>query len=141
MKKQIEVVGAVLIRDGAVLSAQRSPHMSLAGFWEFPGGKVEAGETPQVALAREMREELLCTVTIGDHIDTIRHEYNFGVVTLTTFYATLVEGEPQLTEHSELRWIPVPDLLNVEWADADVPTVKRVMRDRTPRPSEEMHNS
>lgn len=131
MKKQIRVVGAVVMRDGTVLSAQRSPQMSLSGFWEFPGGKVEPGETPQDALAREMREELLCTVAIGDHVETTAYEYEFGVVTLTTFYATLIDGEPKLTEHSEIRWIPVADLRDVEWAPADLPTVERVIREQS----------
>jgi len=136
VKKQINVVGAIVVRNGTVLAAQRSPLMSLAGCWEFPGGKIETGESPQGALAREMSEELLCAVTIGEHVETTRHEYDFGVVTLTTFFATLVEGEPQLTEHSEIRWIPIPDLLSVEWAAADLPAAKRVMRDRTLRRSE-----
>ncbi|GAT74550.1 NUDIX hydrolase [Microbacterium sp. HM58-2] len=129
MKKQINVVGAVVVRDGTVLSAQRSETMSLAGLWEFPGGKIESGETPQQALAREMQEELLCTVEIGEHVETTAHEYDFGVVTLTTFYATLVSGEPQLTEHSAIRWIPAHELLSVEWAPADVPAVERIMLD------------
>lgn len=129
MKRQINVVGAVVVRDGTVLSAQRGTAMSLAGLWEFPGGKIEAGESPQQALSREMEEELLCKVEIGDLVETTAHEYDFGVVTLTTFYTTLVEGEPQLTEHSEIRWIPSADLLSVEWAPADVPAVERIMRD------------
>ncbi|MCD5346030.1 (deoxy)nucleoside triphosphate pyrophosphohydrolase [Agromyces sp. S2-1-8] len=129
MKKQINVVGAVVMREGTVLSAQRSPQMSLAGMWEFPGGKIEAGETPQQALVREMGEELLCVVEIGDHVETTTHEYDFGIVTLTTFYARLVSGEPQLTEHSDIRWIPAAELLSVAWAPADVPAVERIMRD------------
>lgn len=129
MKKQIHVVGAVVVRDGTILSARRSETMSLPGFWEFPGGKIEAGETPRQALAREMQEELLCEVEIGDHVETTAHEYDFGIVTLTTFYATLVAGEPQLTEHSELRWIRAHDLLSVDWAPADVPAVERIMLD------------
>lgn len=129
MKKQINVVGAVVMREGTVLSAQRSPQMSLAGMWEFPGGKIEVGETPQQALIREMGEELLCVVEIGDHVETTIHEYDFGTVTLTTFYASLVSGEPQLTEHSDIRWIPAAELLSVPWAPADVPAVERIMRD------------
>jgi len=130
VKKQINVVGAVVVRDGTILSAQRSPSMSLPGMWEFPGGKIEAGETPQQALRREMQEELLCVVEIGERVETTSHEYDFGVVTLTTFYATLTEGEPRLTEHSEIRWIPAERLDSVEWAPADVPAVNRIMRDR-----------
>lgn len=129
MKKQINVVGAVVMRDGAVLSAQRSQSMSLPGFWEFPGGKIEPGESAQEALTREMREELLCTVSVGEFVETTTHEYDFGIVTLTTFYATLIDAEPKLTEHSEIRWIPVSELRSVEWAPADVPVVEHILRD------------
>lgn len=128
MAKQIDVVGAVLVRDDTVLAAQRGPGMALAGLWEFPGGKIEPGETPQEALTRELREELLCTVDVGDHVETTSYEYDFGVVTLTTYYATLASGEPRVTEHSELRWIPVHELRSVRWAPADIPAVDRVMQ-------------
>lgn len=127
MKKEINVVGAVVTNDGKILSARRSESMSLSGMWEFPGGKIEPGETPRAALVREMQEELLCTVEIGDQVASTRYEYDFGFVTLTTFYATLVEGEPQLTEHAEIRWIDAVDLDNVEWAPADVPAVETIM--------------
>lgn len=129
MKKQINVVGAAVVRDGAILSAQRSPSMSLPGMWEFPGGKIEAGETPQEALRREMEEELLCKIEVGAHVETTSHEYDFGIVTLTTYYATLIDGEPKLTEHSEIRWIPAAELRSVNWAPADVPAVDRIVSD------------
>ncbi|PCC43890.1 (deoxy)nucleoside triphosphate pyrophosphohydrolase [Brevibacterium aurantiacum] len=127
MKKEINVVGAVVTNDGKILSARRSESMSLPGMWEFPGGKIEPGETPRAALVREMQEELLCTVEIGDEVASTRYEYDFGVVTLTTFYATLIDGKPQLTEHSEIRWIDAADLNSVEWAPADVPAVETIM--------------
>lgn len=132
MKKEINVVGAVVVDNGKVLSAQRSQSMSLPGMWEFPGGKIEQGETPRDALVREMQEELLCTVEIGDEVASTRHEYDFGFVTLTTFYSRLVDGTPRLTEHSEIRWIDAAELDSVEWAPADVPAVQRVMRDLAP---------
>lgn len=127
MKKEINVVGAVVNIGGKILSAQRSGSMSLPGMWEFPGGKIEPGETPRAALVREMHEELLCTVDIGDQVASTRYEYDFGFVTLTTFFATLVDGEPQLTEHSEIRWIDAANLDSVEWAPADIPAVKTIM--------------
>lgn len=127
MKKQINVVGAVIVRDGTIFSARRGPKMSLPGLWEFPGGKIEAGETPEEALAREVKEELLCSIQIGEHIETTQHEYDFGVVNLTTYFATLTGNEPELTEHAEQRWIPVAKLNSVDWAPADVPAVERIM--------------
>lgn len=127
MKKEISVVGAVVVDGGKILSAQRSESMSLSGMWEFPGGKIEPGETPRVALVREMQEELLCTVDVGDQVACTRYEYDFGFVTLTTFYATLIDGEPKLTEHSEIRWIDAAGLDSVEWAPADIPAVEKIM--------------
>lgn len=129
MKKQINVVGAVIVNDGKVLCAQRGPAGSLAGMWEFPGGKIEPGETAQAALEREIAEELECGVSIGDEVTTTRHEYDFGIVTLTTFYCELIDGTPQLTEHAEVRWLPPRMLSTLEWAPADVPAVERIMTD------------
>lgn len=125
----INVVGAVIVRNHTVLSAQRGPSMSLAGMWEFPGGKIEHGETPEEAVRREMREELLCKIDVGERVETTCHTYDFGTVALTTFYATLVDGEPTRTEHSAIRWIPIAELDSLIWAPADIPAVMRVMSD------------
>lgn len=128
-KRQINVVGAVLISGDLVLAARRSEKMSLAGMWEFPGGKIEQGETARDALRRELVEELQCTVSVGDHVETTVHEYDFGVVTLSTYYCTIETGTPQATEHAELRWVPAAALGGLEWAPADLPAVARVVRD------------
>ncbi|MGP5612760.1 (deoxy)nucleoside triphosphate pyrophosphohydrolase [Corynebacterium variabile] len=77
MAKRINVVGAVLTQGTKVLAAQRGEDMSLAGMWEFPGGKMEQGETPQEALRRELQEELLCTAEIGEKVTTTEHDYDF----------------------------------------------------------------
>ena len=129
MKKRITVVGAVLTRDQTILAAQRSSTMSLPGMWEFPGGKIEPDESPKEALLRELKEELLCSAEIGEHIQTTEHEYDFGIVILTTYYCSLTGDEPRLTEHSEIRWIHVAELDRLNWAPADIPAVKQVMRD------------
>ena len=126
MVKRINVVGAVLTEGTKVLAAQRGEGMSLAGMWEFPGGKIEQGETPQQALRRELQEELLCTAEIGDKVTTTEHKYDFGIVILTTFFGTIVDQEPSLTEHAEVRWVEAADLGELPWAPADVPAVELV---------------
>ena len=124
MLKRIEVVGAVLVHDGQVFAAKRGPGKSMAGYWEFPGGKVEAAETPEKALARELREELKIDVTVGEFIVTATHEAGTAVIELSTYLCTIIEGVPVLTEHEEFRWLPVSELSDVEWAPADIPTVE-----------------
>ncbi len=128
MNRVIDVVGAVIIRGGLVLCVQRGPHGSLPGRWEFPGGKVEPGEEPAAALAREIGEELLCRVEVGDKVTTTSHDHEFGTVKLTTYYCELLSGTPTLTEHSQLRWLPGPGLTSLDWAPADVPAVMRIVR-------------
>lgn len=128
MTKRINVVGAVLTDGTKVLAAQRGEGMSLAGCWEFPGGKIEQGETPQQALRRELQEELLCTAEIGEKVTTTEHEYDFGIVILTTFFGTIVDQEPTLTEHAEVRWVEAAELVELPWAPADVPAVELVTR-------------
>ena len=127
MKKRINVVGAVLTQGTKILAAQRGEGMSLSGMWEFPGGKIEEGETPQEALRRELEEELLCSAEIGEKLETTEYEYDFGIVILTTFFGTIVDNEPTLTEHSELRWVEAAELGDLPWAPADIPAVDRVV--------------
>ena len=123
MKRNIHVVGAVVVSSGEVLCVQRGPNGTLPGLWEFPGGKIEPGETAQEALRREVVEELQCNVTVGEEVTTTRHEYDFGIVHLTTFYCELVDGSPQLSEHSDMTWRDPADLRHLAWAPADIPAV------------------
>lgn len=124
MAKQVEVVGAVIVRDGRILCAQRGASGTLGGKWEFPGGKIEPGENARDALARELDEELRCAISVGECVTTTIHEYDFATVTLTTFMCRLVSGEPELTEHAAVVWLEPQDLPTLDWAPADVPAVK-----------------
>lgn len=128
-KKHIDVVGAVIIQDGRVLCAQRGPTGALAGMWEFPGGKIEPGETPRRALEREINEELQCQVHVRGEVASTTHEYDFAVITLTTFYCDLVAGHPALTEHAEVRWLLPHEMKSLDWAPADIPAVGQIMAD------------
>lgn len=122
-RRRVDVVGAVIVRDGLILAARRGPQMSTPGLWEFPGGKVEPGEEPAAALRREILEELGCEVAVGPMIATTEHEYPHGTVILTTYRCTLEAGEPRATEHDELRWLPAASLNALDWSPADLPTV------------------
>jgi len=124
MTKRINVVGAVFVRDGKILAARRGPSKSLPGLWEFPGGKIEPGETAEEALLREITEELRCDVEVKNYITTTEYEYSFGTVSLSTYYVELKGADPELTEHTEIRWLAPSELFDVEWAPADIPAVE-----------------
>ena len=124
MSKLIHVTGAVFVRDDRVMAAQRGDGKALAGYWEFPGGKIEPGETGEESLARELREELLIDATVGEFIARSEYEYSFGTVRLDAYFCTFSDDvEPQLTEHAQVRWLTPDELDDVEWAPADIPII------------------
>lgn len=129
MKKNIHVVGAVIVEEGKILCAQRGEMKILPLKWEFPGGKIEKGESPQQALIREIDEEMHCKIKVGDQIVHTVHEYDFGTVHLTTFYCRLVSGKPVLTDHVAIKWLLPAELELLEWAPADIPTIERLSKE------------
>ncbi|SQC57041.1 CTP pyrophosphohydrolase [Listeria newyorkensis] len=128
MKKNIHVVGAVIIQNDKILCAQRAENTSLALQWEFPGGKIEKDETPQNALIREIQEEIDCQITIGEQLEHTIYEYDFGIVHLTTFLCHLIQGEPKLLEHNAIKWLKPSDLTSLTWAPADIPAVQKLQQ-------------
>src|SRR5690554_5852138 len=116
MKKNIHVVGAVIVEEGKILCAQRGPDKSLPLKWEFPGGKIEEGELPKEALKREIEEEMKCKIQVKEKVEHTVYEYNFGIVHLTTFICELVEGKPELTEHVDIKWLSPNELPSLDWA-------------------------
>ncbi|UFN46434.1 (deoxy)nucleoside triphosphate pyrophosphohydrolase [Nocardioides okcheonensis] len=127
MTRTIDVVGAAIIRDGRIFCVQRGPDQSLPGLWEFPGGKIEPGEAPADALAREIDEELDCGVRVGNLVIRTVHEYEFATIALSTFTCELTTGEPTLREHAASRWLAPAEMFDVVWAPADVPAVEKLI--------------
>ncbi len=120
--KPLIIVGAAIVVDGRVLACERSEPPEVAGRWEFPGGKVEPGETDEEALVRECAEELGVQVGIGDRVGRdvpLAH----GRALLRVWFAELIEGEPRPLEHSDLRWLAPDELDSVPWLPADAPIV------------------
>lgn len=119
MKKHIEVVCAVIKKDNKIFCTQRGSKGECAYKWEFPGGKIELGETNEAALIREIKEELDCSIKIKNYITTVNHEYNTFTVTLHVYLCELVEGEPELREHVNSMWCDKDKLKELEFAEAD----------------------
>ena len=124
----IDVVAALLWKGDRFLICQRPAHKARGLLWEFVGGKVEAGETPEDALKRECREELDVSVSVGDVFMEVVHEYPDITIRLTLFNAALEEGEPRRLEHNDLRWITAEEIGNYDFCPADEEILKEIRR-------------
>lgn len=128
MKKTIHVVGAIIENEQKeIFCALRNPQMVLANYWEFPGGKIEQGETPKQALYREILEEFNCTIQVGKQVAVTLHEYEQFFVHLETYKASIIKGTPQILEHAEARWVPRNQLLDLPFAPADLPSIQKLI--------------
>lgn len=116
--KTIRVVAAVIINKDKILATQRG-YGEFAGGWEFPGGKIEAGESPQEALAREIKEELDMDIKAGALIDTVEYDYPNFHLSMDCFFASIVQGTPVLKEHEAAKWLTRDTLDSVDWLPAD----------------------
>ena len=130
MARRIANVTAALIwQNGKYLIAQRCSPVHLAGKWEFPGGKIKAGEGEQACLVRELGEELGVSVEVSNPFGVYAHDYGeaVGIVRLFVYCCRILAGEPQPLVHRALRWATPQELLTYEFADADVPIVRDVL--------------
>ncbi|TFV93116.1 (deoxy)nucleoside triphosphate pyrophosphohydrolase [Algoriphagus kandeliae] len=120
----IPVTCAIIIQDQKVLAVRRSKSMPLAGFWEFPGGKIEEGESPASCIIREIKEELGIEIKLGEILPASDHAYSQEkVIRLIPFSAIIHSGEIKLYEHDQLSWLGANELFEVTWAPADIPIV------------------
>ena len=124
---RVEVVAAIVRRNGKILITRRLDHVHLGGLWEFPGGKVEAEESLQGALLREILEELGMEIAVGSEIFTIEHDYPTKSVRLHFFNCTVIQGEPRALDVSDLRWVTPSQLADFEFPPADTELIKKLM--------------
>lgn len=128
--KTIRVVAAVIkaINDNGetIIFATQRGYGDFKGGWEFPGGKIEIGETPQEALKREIMEELETEIAVGELIDTIEYDYPTFHLSMDCFWAEIVSGELVLTEHEAARWLTKAELDSVEWLPADITLIDKI---------------
>jgi 8-oxo-dGTP diphosphatase len=123
MKPHIHVACAVIEHNGMILAAQRSETMSLPLKWEFPGGKLESGETPEACLVREVREELAIGISLGRALPVTTHSYETFTVTLYPFVCTPDGGVMTLHEHRAIAWMEPERMSALDWAEADLPII------------------
>lgn len=135
-KKTVRVAAALIVQDDRFLIARRSEGRHLAGYWEFPGGKIEAGESAQSACSREVHEELGCVIAVDSYFLTCNHEYEDFNLSMDVYICHMMPGEKVTASeaHSELRWITPDEMDSVEFAPADIaflPNIRKFMQAHT----------
>lgn len=128
MNEIVKVTAAILEKKGRIIIAQRKNSGHLSGKWEFPGGKIEYGETPEECLARELKEELGIDVTVGDYLGSNVHHYDHISIELMAYRACWVGGTVSMNDHKAHCWVTVNELVNYDFAPADVPFVDMLRR-------------
>jgi 8-oxo-dGTP diphosphatase len=126
--KTIHVACAIIEQNGRVMAAQRSSAMSMPFKWEFPGGKIDQGETPEECLVREVREELGVEIHVGGPLMPATHHYPDLTVTLYPFVCTILSGDIILHEHAASVWLLPAELPRLDWAEADWPVLEAYRR-------------
>jgi 8-oxo-dGTP diphosphatase len=126
--KHIQVVAAVIIHNNKILCVQRGPakYEYISKKWEFPGGKLEEGETKLEAIVREIKEELHMEINVDAFLITVKHTYPDFQLTMDTFLCSSITGELTLTEHGDYKWLEKSELSGLDWAAADVPIVEKL---------------
>ena len=130
--KTVRVVAAI-IREGNKVFATQRGYGDYKDGWEFPGGKIEQGETPQQALAREIKEELDTDIAVGDYLTTIEYDYPAFHLSMQCFWCKIVDGTPVLIEHEAARWLDLDHIDSVDWLPADltiIPLIKSELIDQ-----------
>ena len=123
--KTVRVVAAVICSEDKIFATARG-YGEFKGQWEFPGGKIESGETPQEALVREIQEELDVKIEIGDLIDTIEYDYSSFHLSMDCFWCNVTEGEITLKEAEDARWLSKDELYSVDWLPADMELTEKL---------------
>lgn len=123
--KTINVVAAIIKHDNKLFATQRG-YGEFAGGWEFPGGKIEPGETPEQALVREIREELETTVSVDSFIYQVEYDYPTFHLSMKCYLCSIVEGHLHLLEHSAAKWLDAAHLRTVGWLPADIEVVDAI---------------
>ncbi|HIX72746.1 MAG TPA: 8-oxo-dGTP diphosphatase MutT [Candidatus Anaerobutyricum stercoripullorum] len=123
--KIVRVVAAVIRKEDSIFATQRG-YGAFKDGWEFPGGKIEPGETPQEALIREIREELNTEIQVGDLIETVEYDYPDFHLSMDCFWCQVVEGSLELKEHEAARWLNKENLYSVDWLPADISLIARI---------------
>ena len=117
-KKTVKVVAAIIIHDGKVFATQRG-YGEFKDGWEFPGGKIEEGETPEEALVTEIKEELDTEIEVGEYLDTVEYDYPSFHLSMKCYFCTIKSGQLVLKEHEAAKWLTKDNLDSVDWLPAD----------------------